>query len=567
MDDKIKNLISVAREQTPADLVLTNARIVNVFTGEIEIGDLAITDGYIAGIGDYGNAKQAVDLQYNFVLPGLIDGHVHIESSMLDVGQYSSAVVTHGITGLVTDLHEIANVCGMDGINYVLDSVKRLPLDLFLMAPSCVPATHLETSGATIGVKEIKQLLRLPQCRGLGEMMNYPGVLFGDKNVLGKIAAAKGKIIDGHAPGLTGKELNAYLAAGIQSDHESVTLVEAQEKLRLGMYIMIREGSSEKNLEALLPLVNDETYPRCMFVVDDRSCADLLRDGDIDAVVRKAIRLGMNPIRAIQMATINPATYFRLQKLGAIAPGYYANLIVTKDLKTLPIDAVYYHGELVAEKQNPVFRLQVNNENKLRNTVNVKPFGVSAFWLKARGDTFPVIEIIPGQIITRKKMMKVNDVNGYVNPDTKRDILKLVIVERHKATGNIGIGLVKGFGLKNGAIASSVAHDSHNIVIVGTDDTDIYTAIQEIVKMQGGLVVVNGNTVIARLPLPVAGLLSAQPLREVVAALASVENAAKSLGVKITSPFATLSFLALPVISELRVTDLGIVDVIEFKFI
>jgi len=567
MDDKIKNLISVARGQTPADLVLTNARIVNVFTGEIEIGDLAITDGYIAGIGDYGNAKQAVDLQYNFVLPGLIDGHVHIESSMLDVGQYSSAVVTHGITGLVTDLHEIANVCGMDGINYVLDSVKRLPLDLFLMAPSCVPATHLETSGATIGVKEIKQLLRLPQCRGLGEMMNYPGVLFGDKNVLGKIAAAKGKIIDGHAPGLTGKELNAYLAAGIQSDHESVTLVEAQEKLRLGMYIMIREGSSEKNLEALLPLVNDETYPRCMFVVDDRSCADLLRDGDIDAVVRKAIRLGMNPIRAIQMATINPATYFRLQKLGAIAPGYYANLIVTKDLKTLPIDAVYYHGELVAEKQNPVFRLQVNNENKLRNTVNVKPFGVSAFWLKARGDTFPVIEIIPGQIITRKKMMKVNDVNGYVNPDTKRDILKLVIVERHKATGNIGIGLVKGFGLKNGAIASSVAHDSHNIVIVGTDDTDIYTAIQEIVKMQGGLVVVNGNTVIARLPLPVAGLLSAQPLREVVAALASVENAAKSLGVKITSPFATLSFLALPVISELRVTDLGIVDVIEFKFI
>jgi len=563
----VPKLISIARGLTPADLVLANARIVNVFTGEIETGDVAIKDGYIAGIGDYVNASQIIDLQYRFVLPGFINGHVHIESSLLDIWQYAGAVLAHGTTGLVTDLHEIANVCGMDGIKYVLDSVKNLPLDLFLMAPSCVPATQLETSGATIGVDEIKQLLKLRQCRGLGEMMNYPGVLFGDKIVLGKIAAAKGKIVDGHAPVLSGKDLNAYISAGITSDHEAVTLVEAQEKLRRGMHIMIREGSSEKNLKTLLPLVNDETFRRCMFVVDDRSCVDLQNDGDLDAVVRKAIKLGLHPVRAIQMATINPATYFRLGRLGAVAPGYFANLIVTNNLTNLTLETVLYHGVTVAEQGKTIFSIPYANKKLLRDTVKVKPIRMDALKLKTRGKTFPVVEIIPGQIVTRKKMMKIKDINGYVNTDTRRDILKLVVVERHKATGNIGIGLVKGFGLKGGALASSVAHDSHNILIVGTNDKDIYTAIKEIVRLQGGLVVVNGGKIIARLPLPVAGLLSDKLPKEVVAGLESVEKAAASLGVSIVSPFAILSFLALPVIPELRVTDLGIVDVKEFRII
>jgi adenine deaminase len=563
----MEGLIAVARGQIPADLRLTNARIVNVFTGEIEPGNVAIVGGYIAGIGDYKQAKETIDLKGKYLLPGLINGHVHIESSMLDVGQYARAVVPRGTTTLVTDLHEIANVCGLEGIRYVLESARRLPLDIFLMAPSCVPATQMETAGAEIGVKEIRQLLRLKQCCGLGEVMNYPGVIYSDKTVLGKIASAKGKVVDGHAPGLSGKDLNAYVSAGIQSDHESVTLEEAREKLRRGMHIMIREGSSEKNLETILPLVNDETYRRCLLVVDDRSCVDILNDGDIDAVVRKAIRLGLNPVRAIQMASINTAEYFRLERLGAVAPGYLANLIVTSNLTTFPIDMVFYRGLLVSKDRKPLFSLQKSRKQTLTDTVRVKPFNIGALRLKAKADTTPVIEIIPGQIVTKKRTMKLKITDGYIVPDIQRDILKLVVVERHKRTGNIRVGLVTGFGLKKGALASSIAHDSHNIVAVGTNDTDIYTAVKEIERMQGGLVVVADRKVIASLPLPVAGLLSDKPLETVVKKLGRVEKAAADLGVKLVSPFSTLSFVALPVIPELRLTDLGMVDVKEFRLI
>ena len=342
------SLISVAKGESPADLILANARVVNTFNGEVEKANVAVYRGKIAGVGDYTQAKEIIDLKGKYIAPGLIDGHVHLESSMLDVGQYARAVVPHGTSAIVTDLHEIANVCGVEGIKYVLDGARRLPFDLFLMAPSCVPATHLETSGATIGPEEIKQILRLKECIGLGEVMNYPGVLSGDAGVLSKIASARGKVVDGHAPGVSGKNLNAYIGAGIRSDHEWVTLAEAEEKLRRGMYIMIREGSTEKNLEALLPLVTDKTYPRCFFVVDDRNCKDMLQDGDIDAVVRKAIRLGLDPVRAIQMATINTANYFRLEGLGAVAPGYYANLIVLDSLEDFQVKTVYYRGKVVA---------------------------------------------------------------------------------------------------------------------------------------------------------------------------------------------------------------------------
>ncbi len=566
MSSKLLRLISVARGESPADLILDDVRVVNTFNGEVESGNVAICGDIIAGVGDYRQAKQVLDLSGKYVVPGLINGHTHLESSMLDIGEYARAVVPKGTSALVTDLHEIANVCGLEGMRYVLDRVRRLPLDLFLMAPSCVPATHLETSGATIGLPEVRQILRWRGCIGLGEVMNFPGVIGGDTALLDKIDLAKGKIIDGHAPGVNGKDLAAYISAGIGSDHESVYLDEAREKLRQGLFIMIREGSSEKNLDALLSLVTDKTYQRCLFVVDDRSCADLLRDGDIDAVVRKAIRKGLDPVRAIQMATINTAGYFRLDRLGAVAPGFFANLIVLNELSDLQIDSVFYRGRLVAKEGKPLFP-SGQSGGGLTNSVNIKPFTIEALKIKASGDTKPIIEVVPGQILTRKKNEKVRIVDGVVIPDVGRDCLKLVVVERHKATGNIGLGLVTGFGLNKGALASSVAHDSHNIIAVGTNDEDIFTAIKNVESMRGGLLVVVGGKVLASLTLPVAGLLSDEPLENVVVNLEMLEKMAKDSGVELAAPFAALSFLALPVIPELRLTDRGLVDVTQFKSI
>ena len=541
--------------------------MVNVFTGEIEPGNVAICGDRVAGIGDYHQAKQVLDLGGQYVAPGLINGHIHPESSMLDITQYARAVVPRGTLAIVTDLHEIANVSGLDGIRYVLDCARRLPLELFLMAPSCVPATHLETSGASLGPEDIRQVLRWKGVIGLGEVMNFPGVLGGDAGVLSKIDLARGKVVDGHAPGVGGKDLNAYIAAGIYSDHESVSLDEARERLRRGMWVMIREGSSEKNLDTLLPLVTDKTYKRCFFVVDDRSCSDLLRDGDIDAVVRKAIYRGLDPVRAIQMATINTAEYFRLDRLGAVAPGYLANLIVISDLSSLKVETVFYRGRLVAGEGKPLFPLREIGGKRLTNTINIKPFNKEALQLEASGETESIIEIVPSQIITRKRVEKVKISEGVIVPDISRDILKLAVVERHRATGNIGLGLVKGFGLKRGAIASSIAHDSHNIVVVGTGDEDIFTAVKEIERLQGGLVVVAGGKVLSSLALPVAGLLSDEPLEVVASKLEKLEQLAKDLGAALPSPFATLSFLALPVIPELRLTDLGLVDVTAFELV
>jgi adenine deaminase len=563
----MSQLISVAKGESPADLLLKNARVVNTFNGEIETGNVAIYGDKVAGVGDYSKAKETIDLKGKYVAPGLINGHTHLESSMLDVGQYARAVVPHGTSAIVTDLHEIANVSGLEGIRYVLDCARRLPFDIFLMAPSCVPATHLETPGATIGPEDIRRILRWRGCIGLGEVMNYPGVLAGDAGMLKKIESARGKVIDGHAPGVRGKDLNAYIGTGIRSDHESVTLAEAEEKLRRGIHVMIREGSTEKNLEALLPLVTDKTYQRCFFVVDDRSCVDILRDGDIDAVVRKAVRLGLDPVRAIQMATINTAGYFRLDGLGAVAPGYFANIIVLDSLADFQVKMVFYRGRIVARDGKPLFELRKPDGGRLNRTVNIKPFTVDALKLRAKGEYHLAIEIIPGQIITCKKQVKVSVRDGLVVPDTDRDILKAVVVERHKTTGNIGLGLVTGFGLKRGALASSIAHDSHNIVAIGTGDGDIFTAVKEVERLQGGLVVAAGGKVLGSLATPIAGLLSEEPLEKVVKGLEGLEQAARELGTTLPSPFAALSFLALPVIPELRLTDLGLVDVNEFKLI
>ncbi len=564
----LEELIAVARGDAPGDLLLANARIVNVFTSEIEEGDVVLFDGRIAGVGRGYRARQVVDLGGAYLLPGFINGHTHIESSMLSIGQYARAVVTRGTTSVVTDLHELANVAGLWALRRLLRDAARLPLDVFLMAPSCVPATGLETTGASLGPEDIARALRWPETLGLGELMNFPGVLAGDAHCLDKLRAVGGRLIDGHAPGLTGKALNAYLAAGPRSDHESTRREEGRDKLRRGMYLMIREGTTEKNLEELLPLVTDDTYPRCLLVVDDRSARDLLHDGDLDAVVRKAIRLGLSPVRAIQLATVNAATYFGLRDRGAVAPGYLANLIVADDLSDLQPRQVYYRGQLVAEEGRALFPAAVPPPRRLLRTVHIAPFGPEAFALRPpQADRLPVIEIVPGQIITRRVEQDVRLEDGQVLADTQRDILKLAVVERHHATGNIGLGLVKGFGLRRGALASSFAHDSHNVVVVGTSDADMHAAVREVERMQGGLTAVEGGRPLASLALPVAGLMSPEPLETVAAQLEALDAAAQSLGATVPAPFAVLSFLALPVIPELKLTDKGLVDVERGAFV
>lgn len=567
ISSKLARLISVAKGEKPADLVMGNAKVVNVFNGEVEVGDVAIYGGRIAGIGKYKRARESINLDGRYVAPGLINGHTHIESSMLDLDQYTRAVVSKGTLAVVTDMHELVNVCGRDAIRYAFNSVRHLPLDFFLMAPSCVPATHLETSGSCLDADEIKSILKRKEVLGLGEMMNYTGVISGNENVLNKVSMAEGKIIDGHAPMVKGHDLTAYIAAGIYSDHESVALGEANEKLKQGMYIMIREGSSEKNLQALLPLITDKTYKRCMFVVDDRSCDDLLHDGDMDAIVRKSITLGLEPVRAIQLATINAAEYFGLRRLGAVVPGYFANLIVFDELSEFIVDMTFYRGKLVAEEGKSLFKTGGYRGKKPTNTVKMKSFDVKALRLEAKKKTMPVIEIIPGQIITKKRVMKIKIIKGTIVPDIEEDIIKLVVVERHHASGNIGIGMVKGFKMKRGALVSSVAHDSHNIIAVGIDDMDIYTGIKEVERLQGGLVVVVDGNVLASLALPIGGLMSDQPMEIVAARLEKLRILATELSDQQLLSFDTLSFLALPVIPELRLTDLGLMDVKTFKLI
>jgi len=564
-DLHLPDLIAVAHGDRPADLLLKNAGIINVFTSSIEESSVAVYDGRIAGIGDYTDAAEIIDLRGAFLSPGFINGHIHIESSMLHPANYARTVVPHGTTSISTDLHEITNVSGMEGIRFVLNCARNLPLDFYFEAASCVPATHMETSGASITATDIRRLLKWKNNIGLGEMMNYPGVINAFPPVIDEINAARGHVIAGHAPGLRGKQLNAYVSAGIYSDHENSELEESREKLSRGLFLMIREGTSEKNLEDLIRLVTDKTWHRCMFVVDDRSCSDLLRDGDVDAVVRKAIGLGLDPIRAIQLVTLNPAEYFRLHDLGRIAPGSRANLVTIRNLEKLDIDMVFHSGRMAAKGGKYLGSTSVKTPSRLMKSVNFKPFRPSALELISKNDHFPVIEIVPGQIITKKQMVKIG--RGVFRPDTARDLLKAVVVERHSATGRIGLGIVRGFGLKEGAIASTIAHDSHNIVVVGVSDQDILAAVEAVREMQGGLVVCRGAKPIAGLPLPICGLLSTDPAEKVSAQFEHVERMAAGLGKLPPAPFALLSFIALPVIPELRLTDMGIVDVVQFKLL
>lgn len=558
--------IAFARGERDVDLLLKDARLINVLSGKIEARDVAIAQGMVVGFGDY-PAQEVINLKGMFLCPGFIDAHVHIESSMVGVREYARAILRHGVTTVVTDFHEIANVMGTQGIRLMRKGIETTPLNLYVMLPSCVPATSLETSGAEISAEDLKSLMDEEWVTGLGEMMNFPGVIHRVPGVLKKIQMAHGKRVDGHAPGLSGKDLTAYIIAGISSDHECTHREEAEEKLTQGMYIMIREGSTARNLEELIPLITPENARRCMFVSDDRHPPDLISEGSIDHCVRKAIELGIDAITAIQMATLNPAEYFPLQGLGAIAPGYRADLLVIEDPKRINIKQVYKDGRLVAEGGRVLPEAIERERFEAVNTFHIQEISARRFRIKAQADRAKVIEIIPHQIVTRRVLYELKIEEGLIVADPTRDILKIAVVERHKATGNVGLGFVRGFGLRDGAIASSVAHDCHNVVVVGVTDEDMLHTVRGIAEMKGGLIAVKGGKTLASLPLPIGGLMSDLSAEEVRDRLDLLHRTVREMGGKLDNPFMVLSFLALPVIPELKITDKGLVDVTSFEIV
>jgi adenine deaminase len=562
---ELAKIIRVARGKMPPDLVLRNGRIVNVFSAEVYKADLAVWGGRIVGIGAY-KGRKSIDLKGAFVLPGLIDGHMHVESSMVKVQEFARSVVPRGTTSVICDPHEIANVHGLEGIHYILNSSKYSPVNIFVMLSSCVPATPFETSGANLRGFDLYPLLREKWVLGLGEVMNYPGVLLEDEGLLDKISMTQDKRIDGHAPGLSGRDLNAYVAAGVNSDHESTSVDEVLEKLRLGMHIMIREGSVTKNLRDLLPAVTTENLSRCFFVTDDRHPKDLLRKGHVDHMVKMAVKEGLDPVSAIRLATINTAQYFRLKDLGAIAPGYFADLVVVDDLRRFNVRMVFKNGRVVAKDGEMVVARPRLPQITLRSSINIRWLKPEDFDIPATGRSVKVINLVPDQIVTKTSVETAKVEDGMLVADVERDLLPIAVVERHLASGNIGRGVVRGFGFRRGAIASSVSHDSHNIAVVGTSREEMMAAVIEISKMRGGLAVVRDGRLVAGLPLPVAGLMSEKTLPEVVEGLDKVTAAARRLGSKLEDPFMALSFLSLPVIPELKVTDKGLFDVREFAF-
>ncbi|MGB5100567.1 MAG: adenine deaminase [Methanothrix sp.] len=561
----LEELIAAARGEIEVDLLLAGGSIANVLSGEVYRADVAIHKGRIAGF-DCSSARRTLELDGKILAPGFIDSHVHIESSMVTAPEYARAVVPRGTTTVIADPHEIANVWGEAGIRYMLESSRDIPLNVFVMLPSCVPATNLETSGAKLDADALAGLLPEERVLGLAEVMNYPGVIFRDAEVMKKLALAGRRPVDGHAPGLTGRDLSAYISAGIRSDHECTTVEEAREKLRSGMHIMLREGSAAKNLLDLLPLVTPQNASRFLFVSDDRHPADILREGHIDFMVSAAIKQGLDPIIALQIASLNAAQRFGLQDLGAIAPGYRADIAVLDGLEHPRAVLVIKDGRVVAEDGDLTVPLKapVMAGHK---AMQIGPIGPRSFEIQAEKGPARVIGVVPNQIITKALQLSPKIQDGKVVSDVDRDILKMAVVERHKATGNVGLGLVQGFGLAPGALATSVAHDSHNIVAVGVSDEDMLAAVLAVKQMGGGLVAVAEGKVLASLPLPVAGLLSERSMRDVAEGISECIDAAHKLGCKLEDPFMTLSFLCLPVIPELKLTDRGLVDVREFRLV
>lgn len=563
----LNEIIRAARGEKPADLSVTNARIVNVFAGDIVTGSFAVSEGYFIGFGDY-KANKTIDVRNRFVTPGFIDPHVHIESSMACPTEFARAILVRGTTCVAADPHEIANVMGIEGINYMLQSADHQPMNLYFTLSSCVPATDMETSGAVITAEDLESFISNEKIVALAEMMNYPGVITGDPEVLAKIQAAKhgNKPVDGHAPGLRGRELNAYLSAGVGSDHECTTVSEAREKLEAGMRIMIRQGTGARNLEALLPIINPKTARRLMWCTDDRHPHDLLNDGHIDAIIREAIGAGLDPVTAIQMATINPAEYFRLDHLGAIAPGRQADFVIVSDLSSLTVEQVYCRGINVAANGKMRPHIEKPNPIPTRSSMKLNPAEID-FSITVEGRHIRVMDIVPDQLITKQSIEEIIPTEGLAVSDPARDLLKIAVVERHQGSGNIGKAFVRGLGIKKGAIASSVAHDSHNIIVVGTSDAAMKAALKAVVDMDGGLAAVVDDKSVATLPLPIAGLMSLEPLGKIRDRMDRLIEVSRDLGSTLKDPFMTLSFLALPVIPELKITDKGLIDVHQFKVV
>lgn len=563
----IEKIIRVAKGEEKANLVIKNAKLVNVFNDEITETDIAIVDGRIAGIGKGYTGERTIDLKGSYVTPAFIDGHVHIESSMCLPREFAKAVVPEGTVTVMADPHEISNVFGLHGISFMREACKNLPLDVFIMLPSCVPATHSETSGFELTSYDLALLMDTPGILGVAEMMNFPGVLNCDKEVMSKLKLGlqKHKKIDGHAPGLAGKNLCGYVAAGVMSDHECTTPEEAIEKLGLGMYIMIREGSAAKDLQPLIPVLKTKNTRRCMFVTDDRHPTEL--NGHINDMVRQSVEAGVDPVTAIKVASINTAEYFGITDIGAIAPGYKAHFLVFDNLVDFKPKLVFKSGEIVAKDGKLVCDVESFDAPQLRGSVNVKWIEPSDFKIPAKSDKVRAMEIVPGTLLTKSIVGKINVVDGYAESNIEDDLLKILVFERHKATGNIGKCFVKGFGLKSGAIASTVAHDSHNMIVVGTNDADMEMAAVELVKSQGGKVVINNGEVIAKLPLPIAGLMSDQHFEVVLKQCKELQDGVKKIGCPLDDPFMTMAFLSLSVIPDIKITDKGVVDVYKSEFI
>lgn len=561
---KLAEKIAAARGDVTVDLLLTNARLVNVLTGEIHPADVAVYQGEVVGFGHY-RAKEVVDLAGKLLMPGFIDGHVHLESSMVEPAEFARAVVPQGTTTVIADPHEIANVAGLAGIRYILNSTENLPLNVYVMLPSCVPATSLETAGAVLQAEDLASLIHEERVLGLGEFMDYPGVVGGHPQVLAKLQAAAGKHVDGHAPRLSGKGLQAYAVAGVRTDHECTTAEEAWEKLRAGIRLMVREGSATRDVAALLPAITPLNSRRCLFVTDDRHPEDLVAEGSINFAVKKAISLGLDPVIAVQMATINAAECFGLKHLGAIAPGYQADMVVVNDWHEFTIEAVYHKGKRV--EPDKIQKVWVDKTG-ITHSVRMAPTKREDLAIPGEGSMLVrVIGLIPHQVVTRHLLLPMTACHGELRADMAQDILKLVVVERHTQSGRIGKGFIQGLGLTAGAVGCTVSHDSHNLVVAGTNDDDILTVIERIREMQGGIAVVCNGEIRADLPLPIAGLISEEPLAEVRRRLQNIYQTLREMGAKPHDPLMTLAFMSLAVIPELKLTDRGLVDVNAFSVV
>lgn len=557
-----QRLIAVAAGREKADLVLKNAKYLNVFSNEFLCGDIAVANGLIAGVGKY-DGKTEIDVSGKLVLPGFIDAHIHLESSMVTPAEFAKAVVAHGTTTVITDPHEITNVMGIDGVEYMIQASQNLPIDVHFMMPSCVPATEIDESGAELDCKDIDLYLDNKKVLGLAEMMNYVGVINGDKNVLSKIVTSQAhhKKIDGHAPELSGNDLNAYIAAGVYSDHECSTFENALEKLRKGQFIMIREGTAAHNLKALMPLLTQQYYSRCMFATDDKHPSDLLYGGHIDYIVKQALKNGADPIVALKTATHHAARYFLLNNKGAIASGYLADIVVVDNLEDFNVETVFKRGKLVFDGEVKDFSAPTVDEKlaeKCFDTFHLDSVTPSSFKVDGK---LGLIGLVGGELLTR-------NLGAADKIDVENDILKIACIERHKGTNHIGVGYVKGYSLKSGAVATSVAHDSHNIITVGCNDDDIAVAVNAIKDSKGGIAVVENGKIKALLELPIAGLMSDEPLTTVNEKLENAKSSAYELGAdKSIDPFMTLSFLSLPVIPSLRITTKGVFDAENWKML